>query len=758
MTIIKATKRQYNRSISKQIQHRFEKRRTLRKITAVLYIVLSCSYLAWRATILNDTTIWLSIIYFIAEIFGVILGLVTILTSWKYKHREAPRAPEGLSVDVLVPTYKEPYHIIRRTVMAARDIDYPHKTIVLDDANRTDIKDLAKELGVEYLTRKENIDAKAGNLNYGLKQCQAEFVMVFDADHIAQPHALHAVLGFFKDSKTGMVQTPQDYYNTDAFQYFNSKKKGLWHDQSFFYNIAQACRDSYNGASCVGTGVVYRRSALDAIGGIPTATVTEDIHTSLKMHKFGYEVAYLNESIAFGVASSDLNEYYKTRHRWAHGNLHALVHENVIGCRGLNLKQRFGYLSLGLIYLEGWQQLMFFMIPIISLTFGIPPFEITVFNVVMVLLFPFLSYGLLQENGCGFARYWVNELFAIARWPVHIVATTGLLGWKIPWRSSAKNVEGQFDWKLVAPQLTVALLSLAAVIFAVIRLDGNYSMGPLFQYIFSLIGLYDRPLNINIHTVMGDGFVVDLVVIAGFWSLFNAFKSIVFIRKSYLNAKNSHKFFRFNIPFPLSIGSTGGLVTKISENWAEIGLHQSNLPIHENDILECNMLCPDGEIQFSLKTQKIISKTNLTKIEGDIIWNKESDKDRFANNLYSIDWHREFIHRNAYFVTLYDLIAKIFERQKDRQPHNRNWNALQLKLDGGRKYGIIQSISKKEKYVSGILFSSFNNGTNIKAEIFDAEKTHEKHFRIVKREYLSSLAEKGLNGMTPYRYRLKMLD
>ena len=79
------------------------------------------------------------------------MGLVTILTSWKYKHREAPRAPEGLSVDVLVPTYKEPYHIIRRTVMAARDIDYPHKTIVLDDANRTDIKDLAKELGVEYL-------------------------------------------------------------------------------------------------------------------------------------------------------------------------------------------------------------------------------------------------------------------------------------------------------------------------------------------------------------------------------------------------------------------------------------------------------------------------------------------------------------------------------------------------------------------------------------------------------------------------------
>ena len=58
---------------------------------------------------------------------------------------------------------------------------------------------------------------------------------------------------------------------------------------------AEPCRDSLDGASCIGTGVVYRRSALDTIGGVPTATVTEDLHTSLLLHKAGYEVVYLNE-------------------------------------------------------------------------------------------------------------------------------------------------------------------------------------------------------------------------------------------------------------------------------------------------------------------------------------------------------------------------------------------------------------------------------------------------------------------------------
>src|ERR1700733_6918970 len=181
-----------------------------------------------------------------------------------------------------------------------------------------------------------------------------------------------------------------------------------------------------NGTSCVGTGVVFRRAALNRIGGIPVETVTEDVHASLKLHALGYQAVYLNEPGAYGLASADLRDYYKTRHRWAHGNLHVLRHENIFTLKGLTLAQRLSYLTLGLVYLEGWQQLLLIAVPVGSLLFGWAPFDITVLNVLIVLLFPILTLLLLQELGCGLARPWVNEIFSMARLPVHIAAWAAL--------------------------------------------------------------------------------------------------------------------------------------------------------------------------------------------------------------------------------------------------------------------------------------------------------------------------------------------
>src|SRR5262249_40374004 len=150
-----------------------------------------------------------------------ILALTLIFCSWNYRHREPLPAPRDLRVDVFIPTYREPADLVRWTIIAAKNIAYPHETFVLDDGNRPEMKALARELGVRYLAREKNVHAKAGNLNHGLAHSPADFVMVFDADHIPLPHALDVTLGFFRDKRVAMVQTPQDFYNTDAFQYVN---------------------------------------------------------------------------------------------------------------------------------------------------------------------------------------------------------------------------------------------------------------------------------------------------------------------------------------------------------------------------------------------------------------------------------------------------------------------------------------------------------------------------------------------------------
>lgn len=659
-------------SVSKQIDARFNRRRSIRLAMAAVYLIGTLLYLAWRVTIFNPDSLLISAAFYTAEWIGFILGLTIIFGTWRYNHREPGQAPPGLNVDVLIPTYKEPLHIIRRTVMAARDISYPHQTWLLDDANRKEIELLARDLGVRYLSRDFNENAKAGNLNHGLSHCRADFVAVFDADHIAQPHALDVLLGLMQDENVAMVQTPQDYYNTDAFQYLSPRRKaGLWHDQSYFYNLAQPCRDSWNASSCVGTGVLYRRAALDSIGGIPVDTVTEDFHTSLKLHKQGWHTRYLNEPIAFGIAAADLAEYYKTRHRWAHGNLATLRHERILSCTGLSIKQRLSYLSLGLIYLEGWQQLLLFVIPLCALVLGWAPFQISLFNVVVVLCFPIIGYLLLQEFGCGFSRFWTNEVFAMARWPVHLVSAAALLGRKLPWRSSSKNIQGKVNWRLMAPQLTVFSLGALALSYAAWRLNDDFVVGPLAHALLALL-TSSQVQREAFFEILPAGYSVELVAIAGFWSLFNMVRAGAFVTKALKNAKQSNAFFRFELPLPVSLASLPALTTQtvsISEDWVRLAM--SAFPETPEDKMQLTLHLPDGPLYCDIA----ILRTEAGYLEGGFLWESEAERDRLAATLYSIGWQRELQHHHAYFLTPSDLIVRLFGKHPDGVEAKRYWKA-----------------------------------------------------------------------------------
>ena len=49
-----------------------------------------------------------------------------------------------------------------------------------------------------------------------------------------------------------------------------------------------------------GSCAVIRRKPLDEIGGIAVETVTEDAHTSLRLHRLGYTSAYMRIPQAAG--------------------------------------------------------------------------------------------------------------------------------------------------------------------------------------------------------------------------------------------------------------------------------------------------------------------------------------------------------------------------------------------------------------------------------------------------------------------------
>lgn len=735
-------------SVSEQMFYRFERRKMWRRIIAFVYVTSVIVYLSWRFTIIDEHSFTLSVGYYIAEVIGFILGLVTILTSWQYHHRKPVPASEGMNVDVLVPVYQEPIAVIRRTLIAAKAIEYPHKTYVLDDGHRPEIEHIANELGIDYYSRDGNKDAKAGNLNFGLNHSSSAFFMVLDADHIAMPYALDKLLGYFDKPNVALVQTPQDYYNIDAFQYMNAQNgRGLWHDQSFFYNIAQSCSDFVNGASCVGTGVVYRRSAIDEIGGIPTTTVTEDIHTSLKLHKLGYETVYLNEPVAYGIAASDLDEYNKTRYRWASGNLHCLRHENILFCKGLTLKQRISYLSLGLIYLEGWQQLLLFLIPVISLIFGLPPFEISIFNIAVVLIFPWFSYLLLQEIGCGFPRFWTNEIFSMARWPIHISASLGLLGWRTRWISSRKNIKGRVSWRLMAPQIAVISLSLFALIIAFFKLSQDFQTGPLLTLLttlFSSTSLKDA--QIDIFASMGTGYTADLVLVAGFWALYSIIRALFFIRKALKDAKNSHHFYRFRIPMVCQF-TDDTLCTEteqISENWMST---YCNSVLEIGSVHPIRLYCPLGVISLSFEIENIEKiKHKAYKVSGKISCENQQEKDRLAQAIYAIDWHREIIQRNAYFATVSDRVIGLFKHKNKIEPFS-----YAVLMDKGEHAVVVDN----EKLVT---YRKMAFGQKLNTQKVEKHTVSSNQITVYEELNAPNTFLKGLNNKTFYLYKISTAE
>ncbi|MEM9087952.1 MAG: glycosyltransferase [Cyanobacteria bacterium P01_F01_bin.53] len=296
---------------------------------------------------------------------------------YRYKIRTGQYRP---TVDIFIPTYNEPVEVLRRTIIGCQSIKYSrkHKRIwLLDDGDRAEMRQLADVLGCDYLARPEHIHAKAGNLNYALQHTGGDIVVVFDADFVPLNTFLERTLGFFgEDPNTAMVVTPQHFYNPDPPQK-NLGGHFIPGDQTTFYHIVQPARDAVNAVVCSGSSIVYRRSALNAIGGIPTDSIVEDYVTGILLQSRGFKTHYINEVLSVGAAANTIGEYIKQRARWAEGTLKTIRSQyNPLRVEGFSVMQRFVYLTGVLYWIEEILKLVSYFTPILYFLFGIQSFSL----------------------------------------------------------------------------------------------------------------------------------------------------------------------------------------------------------------------------------------------------------------------------------------------------------------------------------------------------------------------------------------------
>jgi cellulose synthase (UDP-forming) len=254
--------------------------------------------------------------------------------------------------------------------------DYPQdkfKVYVLDDGRRGEIKTLTEKLGCNYITRPNNEDVKAGNLNNGLKYSNGELVLVFDCDHVPVRCFLKDTVGFFSDPKVAFVQTPHHFYNPDTFQRNLRLEREICNEQDLFFHVIQPGRDHYNSAFFAGSGGIFRRSCLEEIGGFKTETLTEDLHTSMELHSRGYKSCYVNKDLAAGLSPESYASYLKQRKRWARGGVQIFILDNPILKKGLTLHQRLNYFASVVYFFHGLPRLIYLTAPLSYLLFGYPP-------------------------------------------------------------------------------------------------------------------------------------------------------------------------------------------------------------------------------------------------------------------------------------------------------------------------------------------------------------------------------------------------
>jgi cellulose synthase (UDP-forming) len=110
---------------------------------------------AWRLHTLNPEVLGLSITILAVEAFLFCGILLQLFTTWRLTVRVPPAPQAGLAVDVFVTTVDEPAEMVRRTLLAARNMEYAHQTWLLDDGNRPEMRRSAAALRCRHIARNE---------------------------------------------------------------------------------------------------------------------------------------------------------------------------------------------------------------------------------------------------------------------------------------------------------------------------------------------------------------------------------------------------------------------------------------------------------------------------------------------------------------------------------------------------------------------------------------------------------------------------
>ena len=532
-----------------------EYRTLLFQFTAILTVFFGVSYLIWRWRFsLNQDALWFAIPLALAETLSFIGTILAIINFWSYKDPEKKppvhflseienlygRTDRAIRIDIFIATYNEDVELVRYSIRDAKKIIYPFsdvqiKIYVLDDGRRDgrdtskqNMKQVALEENINYLTREHNSGYKAGNLKNALEQTNGDLFVIFDADTRPFPEFLKNTIGYFRNKKVAWVQTPQWFYDTtepeklsarinSGLKIQNSKIKEtinflfgkininediFGNDPRLFYDVILRKRNYYNAAFCCGAGSLHRREAVLnlALKDFADQTIkknsiekkisllkneltpfkyhaSEDIYTSIMLHadkENKWESIQHPDIECKMLSTQDLDSWVKQHQRYAEGSLDIAFTDNPLFKKGLSLCQRICYFNTIWSYFSPLWIIIFLISPIIFFyTLALPMqaynFDFfkhfLIFQILNTIAFTLGCWGIETKRG---EQYYIAGFWYMLKSLVAVIKRK-----KIKFNVTPKEKNNASHLKHIAPHIVIIGLGFLGISYNIILLANN---------------------------------------------------------------------------------------------------------------------------------------------------------------------------------------------------------------------------------------------------------------------------------------------
>jgi poly-beta-1,6-N-acetyl-D-glucosamine synthase len=268
-------------------------------------------------------------------LFGVTAArfwtLVTLAT--KDQFRTIPPIPRAAleqlpTITVIVPVFNEGV-TIRASLASLLKVDYPDlEIIVVDDGSKDNTylhayraQGFAARSGKRIKLLTQTNAGKAEALNLGISEATGELVVCIDGDGVIARDALLQAVKHFQDMAVGAVAGSVRVVNRGSLV---AKLQALEYLTGL--GLPKRAQNAGDAVMIVpGPLGVFRKVAIQSVGGYESDTYAEDFDMTLKILGAGWRVRYDREVQGATECPVRLIDLVKQRYRWSRGILQVMA-------------------------------------------------------------------------------------------------------------------------------------------------------------------------------------------------------------------------------------------------------------------------------------------------------------------------------------------------------------------------------------------------------------------------------------------------